>query len=392
MDFKADQGTLRGMSGDVFGKSGAGQGYAGGMSKDSSGRVSDVKRQLRGLFEGYGYTRYRMGKFEEYDTYAKNRNFVAGGAILTFTDTDGRLMALKPDVTMSIVKNTLPSEALHKLYYFESVYRAEDPAAGFGEIPQAGVECIGEIDLTSVCEVIALAAGSLEAMSERYILDISHMGVLSGLLEDAGVDGESREELLRFAEGKNSHEARAAAKRAGMRDEDFELFDRLIHLRSRLYRAVEELEDMRLGERAAEAVRELRAIAGVLGDRENIYLDLSLRSDARYYTGLVMKGYIPGLAKAVLSGGRYDGLVRRLHREEGAVGFAVYLGLLEDAGRDTQSVDVLVIDEKGDPEAMFEYVSGLRSQGLSVRADRAAPEGLEYKRLVRFTKEGPVNG
>ena len=54
-------------------------------------------------------------------------------------------------------------------------------------------------------------------------------------------------------------------------------------------------------------------------------------------------------------------------------------------------MDVLVIDEKGDPEAMFEYVSGLRSQGLSVRADRAAPEGLEYKRLVRFTKEGPVN-
>ncbi len=359
---------------------------------DNTCTVPDVRRRLRGLFEQWGYTRYRMGKFEEYDMYAKNRNFVAGGAILTFTDTDGRLMALKPDVTMSIVKNTLPSEALHKLYYFESVYRAEDPASGFGEIPQAGVECIGELDLSSVCEVIALAAGSLEAMSERYILDISHMGVLSGILEDAGVDGDRKEELLLLAEGKNSHEARAVAKKAGMRDEDFELFDRLIHLRARLNDAVETLEGLRLGEKASEAVGELHAIAGALGKRENIYLDLSLRSDARYYTGLVMKGYIPGLAKAVLSGGRYDGLVRRLHREEGAVGFAVYLGLLEDAHADAESVDVLVICENADAGALFDYVSALRKQGLSARVDRAAPGGLEDKRLVRFTKEGPVNG
>lgn len=341
---------------------------------------------------GWGYTRYRLGKFEEYDIYAKNRNFVAGGAILTFTDTDGRLMALKPDVTMSIVKNTPPAEALRKFYYFESVYRAEDPAAGFGEIPQAGVECIGKLDLYSVSEVVALAAESLKVMSERSILDISHMGVLSGLLEDMGVEARYREELLALAEGKNSHEARALAQRAGMRDEDFELFDRLVHLRDRLAGAVGALEAMELGPRAAEAVTELRDIAGALGDRDNVYLDLALRSDARYYTGLVMKGYIPGLARAVLSGGRYDGLVRRLHREDGAVGFAVYLGLLENNDTYAPGVDVLIIDEGGDAGELTKYAGELRREGLAVRVDRAAPEGLGYGRLVRFTKEGPVNG
>ncbi len=341
---------------------------------------------------GWGYTRYRLGKFEEYDIYAKNRNFVAGGAILTFTDTDGRLMALKPDVTMSIVKNTPPAEALRKFYYFESVYRAEDPAAGFGEIPQAGVECIGKLDLYSVSEVVALAAESLKVMSERSILDISHMGVLSGLLEDMGVEARYREELLTLAEGKNSHEARALARRAGMRDEDFELFDRLVHLRDRLAGAVGALEAMELGPRAAEAVTELRDIAGALGDRDNVYLDLALRSDARYYTGLVMKGYIPGLARAVLSGGRYDGLVRRLHQEDGAVGFAVYLGLLENNDTYAPGVDVLIIDEGGDAGELTKYAGELRREGLAVRVDRAAPEGLGYGRLVRFTKEGPVNG
>lgn len=363
-----------------------------GISRYSQGTITEVKRDLQGLFLGWGYTRYRLGKFEEYDIYAKNRNFVAGGAILTFTDTDGRLMALKPDVTMSIVKNTPPAEALRKFYYFESVYRAEDPAAGFGEIPQAGVECIGKLDLYSVSEVVALAAESLKVMSERSILDISHMGVLSGLLEDMGVEARYREELLALAEGKNSHEARALARRAGMRDEDFELFDRLVHLRDRLAGAVGALEAMELGPRAAEAVTELRDIAGALGDRDNVYLDLALRSDARYYTGLVMKGYIPGLARAVLSGGRYDGLVRRLHREDGAVGFAVYLGLLENNDTYAPGVDVLIIDEGGDAGELTKYAGELRREGLAVRVDRAAPEGLGYGRLVRFTKEGPVNG
>lgn len=363
-----------------------------GISRYSQGTITEVKRDLQGLFLGWGYTRYRLGKFEEYDIYAKNRNFVAGGAILTFTDTDGRLMALKPDVTMSIVKNTPPAEALRKFYYFESVYRAEDPAAGFGEIPQAGVECIGKLDLYSVSEVVALAAESLKVMSERSILDISHMGVLSGLLEDMGVEARYREELLALAEGKNSHEARALARRAGMRDGDFELFDRLVHLRDRLAGAVGALEAMELGPRAAEAVTELRNIAGALGDRDNVYLDLALRSDARYYTGLVMKGYIPGLARAVLSGGRYDGLVRRLHREDGAVGFAVYLGLLENNDTYAPGVDVLIIDEGGDAGELTKYAGELRREGLAVRVDRAAPEGLGYGRLVRFTKEGPVNG
>jgi ATP phosphoribosyltransferase regulatory subunit len=60
---------------------------------------------LRSLYSSYGYSQYKMGKFEEYDLYAHNKSFLVSERILSFTDTDGRLMALKPDVTLSIVKN-----------------------------------------------------------------------------------------------------------------------------------------------------------------------------------------------------------------------------------------------------------------------------------------------
>ena len=61
---------------------------------------------LRKLYDRYGYARYKMGKFEEYDLYARNKDFLISDSVITFTDINGKLMALKPDVTLSIVKNS----------------------------------------------------------------------------------------------------------------------------------------------------------------------------------------------------------------------------------------------------------------------------------------------
>ena len=62
--------------------------------------------RLRSLYDRFGYDRYKMSKFEEYDLYVRNKSFLLSDHIITFTDTSGKLMALKPDVTLSIVKNT----------------------------------------------------------------------------------------------------------------------------------------------------------------------------------------------------------------------------------------------------------------------------------------------
>ena len=95
---------------------------------------------LRELYRRHGYQSYRMSKFEPYDLYARNKSFLVSENILTFTDTDGRLMALKPDVTLSIIKNIQPSgQALEKVYYHENVYRTSPAAAGYREIGRAHV-------------------------------------------------------------------------------------------------------------------------------------------------------------------------------------------------------------------------------------------------------------
>ena len=106
-----------------------------------------ISLQLRQLYERSGFIRYHMGRFEEYGLYQENRRFLACDQVITFTDLDGRLLALKPDVTLSIAKNAPVEEAgCGRFYYAENVYRPSQESHTFQEISQMGLECIGTVD------------------------------------------------------------------------------------------------------------------------------------------------------------------------------------------------------------------------------------------------------
>ena len=138
--------------------------------------------KLRALYEHHGYSKYKMKKFEEYDLYADNKSFLKSDNVITFTDLSGKLMALKPDVTLSIAKNALwKKDTFQKVYYTENVYRGDKSAGEYKEIMQLGVECIGDIDIYSICEVLSLAEKSLLIISTDYVLDISHVGFISSI-------------------------------------------------------------------------------------------------------------------------------------------------------------------------------------------------------------------
>ena len=124
-----------------------------------------ILASLRVLYDRYGYRPYKMNKFEEYDLYARNKDFLISDSIITFTDRSGKLMALKPDVTLSIVKNTADTGSVQKLYYNENVYRVSKGSGVFREMLQVGLECLGQIDDYAIFEVLLLAAKSLLAIS-----------------------------------------------------------------------------------------------------------------------------------------------------------------------------------------------------------------------------------
>lgn len=172
--------------------------------------------ELRALYRKYGYTQFKMSKFEEYDLYVKNKDFLVGDGVITFNDTDGKLLALKPDVTLSIIKNSKDESGMRqKVYYNENVYRISGSTHTFKEIMQTGLECIGDIDVYSMAEVVMLAVKSLAAVSENYVLDLSHMGVLSALVGSIPASEEEKARLIRCIGEKNAHEAREICARCG---------------------------------------------------------------------------------------------------------------------------------------------------------------------------------
>ena len=289
--------------------------------------------ELRILYEQAGYRKYHMGRFEEYGLYQENRRFLASEQVITFTDLDGRLLALKPDVTLSIAKNAQPAPGeCARYYYSENVYRPSLESHTFREISQMGLECIGAVDDEAAAQVVTLAADTLALTGAEYALALGHMGFVTGLLDAVGAPEGSRQKLLEQVRGKNRHELQRLSAEAGLSRQGAEALCRLISLSGKWETVLPEAEAMALNASMGAAAAELRMICAAL-EREGkagcLRLDLSLVNDIDYYNGLVLQGYLSGLPRAVLKGGRYDPLAAQFTPGARAIGFALYLDEME---------------------------------------------------------------
>ncbi|MBQ4151275.1 MAG: ATP phosphoribosyltransferase regulatory subunit [Clostridia bacterium] len=350
---------------------------------------------LRQLYAEYGYSQYKMSKFEEYDLYVRNKDFLISDSIITFTDTNGKLMALKPDVTLSILKNGKDAVGqVQKVYYNENVYRVSGGTHSFKEIMQVGLECIGDIDDYSLYEVILLAAKSLASISISSVLDISHLGILSAVFDAINVSESDRAALIRSFGEKNIHELAAKCESCGISKEDTALLKSLLSLYGKPSDVLPKLKLLLDGKIDGAPLQQFENILSSLKKSE-IYgmlrIDFSVVHDFGYYNGIVFKGFIEGIPEGVLSGGQYDKLLYKMGRKSGAIGFAVYLDLLErmNGGEKKNDVDILLVYNDTTPLSLLaETVKSLSSSGKSVMAQKEIPQKIKYAKLMKIDENG----
>ncbi len=351
--------------------------------------------ELRALYQKYGYTQYKMSKFEEYDLYVQNKDFLVGDGVITFNDTDGKLLALKPDVTLSIIKKSKDEPQItQKVYYNENVYRISGNTHTFKEIMQTGLECIGNIDLYAMTETVLLAVKSLAAVSENYILDLSHLGVVSALVSALPATEEQKKAIITCIGEKNPHGIKEICAACGA--EDF-LAEKLITL-TYAYGAprdvYKQLRALDAGKEAENAIAELETITNALesiGLCDRVRIDFSVVNDMNYYSGVVFRGFVDGIPEGILSGGRYDKLMQKMGRKSGAIGFAVYLDMLDRLDRREKKYDVdmvLLYDESADAGELARAIELLTGSGKSVSIQKAIPAGLRYCELLSFRNGG----
>ena len=361
----------------------------GNIPMKSEERISLL---LRALYEQYGYAQYKMSKFEEYDLYVSNKDFLISDSVITFTDTNGKLMALKPDMTLSIVKNTKDAAGtLSKVYYDENVYRVSKGTHSFKEIKQVGLECIGDLDAYSLYEVLMLAAESLQSISNECVLDISHLGLLSGVLESLGVSEDVQNDLLRCMGEKNPHELAAICKANAIQDEDIDLLKTLISLYGTPKEVLPKLTALLRGKIDGALLKNFTEILEAFQGsplQSMLRIDFSVVSDMHYYNGIVFKGFVKGIPDSVLSGGQYDKLLQKMNRKAGAIGFAVYLDLLErmEASSKDFDVDILLLYAEGSTLSNIrDTVARLSARGDRVMVQRAVPEKLRARQVMKLT-------
>ncbi|MBE6908585.1 MAG: hypothetical protein E7474_03110 [Ruminococcaceae bacterium] len=288
---------------------------------------------LRSLYLRHGFTRFRMGKFEKYDLYMQNKDFLISDNIITFTDTNGVLMALKPDVTLSIIKSRrdVPG-TLQKICYNENVYRVSKGAGCFRELMQAGVECIGSVDERCVGETLLLAAESLALCAPEYVLSVSHLDILRSFVESVSDSASVRRRILKCVSEKNLHGISGICRDEGIAWSKAEALRALLGLYGTPESVMPRLRELCAGRALDAELAHLDSVLSVplgagLGGR--VRLDFSSVSNMNYYNGVLFKGFIEGVPDSVLSGGQYDKLMRRMGSRSNAVGFAVYLDMLE---------------------------------------------------------------
>lgn len=345
---------------------------------------------LCGLFEQRGYRRYRMSNFEAYDLYRENKNFLQSEGIITFTDATGRLMALKPDVTMSIVKQTKPDAAEQKLYYIEHVFRMAPQGGQYQEISQMGLEYIGGQGGYAGAETVELALHSLAAIGVQSVLNVGHMGFVTGLPDAFGLHPVARAAALAALRDKNAHALREIAGENHLTEEQSRRLAALASLAGPFGDTLRAAARMAVSPAMTAALEELRSLYDALrplAAAGALRLDFSTLGDMDYYNGVVFKGYVKGVPRAVLAGGRYDHLMRRFEKPQAAAGFALYLSELNRLFQEQREYDVdtlLLYEQRHTPAQVAAAVRTLSAQG-SVFAALAPPEGLRARRTVSIT-------
>lgn len=285
--------------------------------------------ELRNLFESYGYTKLTVNFLENYESYSIG-DFIEDKSILKLIHPNGKLYALRPDMTTPIAKrfaNDKISNLTHKVYYSDTVFRIKnDISDNLLEINQMGVEVLGIKDSLTDIEILNLAKETLSKVDEKYHIDISHAGILEKLFDVVKLTKLNKEYIINSIENRAKSDLEQFLKKLEIRDNYIDSFIKLIELNGNFEKALKEIKNDEILGTFVEIIEELEELNKYL----NMYnikadLDLSLVSNLKYYSGIIFKGYVPQISKAILGGGRYDKLSKNFGKNLPAIGFAVNL-------------------------------------------------------------------
>jgi ATP phosphoribosyltransferase regulatory subunit len=310
-----------------------------------SGSEARLRRSLEdavmAVFDGWSYEEITTPCVDYLALFERGMGYEPAHRAFRFTDTDGRMLALRPDVTSSVARSaaTLFADRARPLRfcYAAQVFRQRQLSHALWrrESKQLGCELFGVEGLNAEIEMLCVATEILTGLNlgQDFRLTINSVEIFNGICEHLSLDDPQRERMRQLLDRRDAAELQKFLGGFATTESERASFARLTQLSGKR-EILEEARRIITNPRSVAALDGLGALWRIIQtlDLTNFCdIDLGDVSGLDYYTGLTCKIYVRGAGAHVGSGGRYDNLTANFGRPEPAVGFVLDLDSLTDA-------------------------------------------------------------
>lgn len=358
-----------------------------------------VQEKILQVMYSYGFEHIQTPCFEFFDIFNQERGTVSSREMFKFFDRDNETLVLRPDMTPAVARCV--AKYYHDdpmplgLCYLERTFKNDSSYQGrLKERTETGAELIGDNSPEADAQMIAMLIGCLKAAGlQDFQVELGQAAFYQSLVEEAGLDQETEEELNQLIENKNLFGAEELLRELPMSQDLKEAFLCLPTLFGPIER-VSQAGRLNLGEKAMASIRRLEEIHEILRDcglEEYVSYDLGMLSSFRYYTGVIFKAYAHGTGDYIVTGGRYDKLLVQFGKDAPAVGFAIVVDRLMSALSRQQipipvkTANTVVLYESSARKAAIWLADHFRASQMYVQSmKRLDGKDLEdYKEMVR---------
>ena len=328
-----------------------------------------INARVARIFTSWGYRPIETPLLEYYATYRSSFASLEEETLYKFVDESGQILTLRTDMTLPIARVCVSKYTSVKppmrFFYCSNVYKVRESFAGKrNEVTDCGIELIGMDDRADL-EVLSCALDVMkELFSDGYMLEIGGSRFFWKACELAGLDSEQSAVLSDLTDRKAMADAKQMIASLQLSEPVQEFFLRLPLLGGP--DALEEAEKVCFDPELTDTIahlRDLKKQLESLGYGGHISFDLGKVPHHDYYTGIIFEGFAEGIGTGILSGGRYDTLLRKLGRDLPAIGFGLKSDLLTGHVRTETAPVRKLYYRRGEEAAAIMQARQLRAQG-----------------------------
>lgn len=352
------------------------------LHHDEMRNYDRIQGKIISVIMNHGCKIIETPSFEDYDVYQHFFPQLRQQMVKTI-DTDGRVLVLRPDVTLPIVETAARefprSNQLLKFGYVSTVFREYYGRSTYGkDFLQGGIEILGDSSPECDGEVIVTAAEILKAVGvENIRIDIGTAAYTQALFDGLPLSEEQKATLKGYMAERNLVACKSYIASLPISSDARKALEALPVLFGPYAQTLSKARDYSINSGMLNALSRLERVYDYIlyaGYADKVQLDFGFASRLGYYTDTVFKVYVDGALYDIIDGGRYDQLSSRFGVDRPACGFGMNINLLyeymSDAGllEDTElSFQMAVSYTQGD-QTLVRDLMNWRDRGFRVAA------------------------